>query len=365
MSARETGKLVYLTSPNEVEIREYDVPEADPGGIVTEVEQANVCGSELHIWKGHHPELKELILGHEVLCRISDLGEGVTTDNAGEPVSEGDLVVPTYFAACGECDYCSEGDFVLCDESLSNWLKSPDEWPHFHGTFATHYYIQPDQHFYKVPEDIDPGVAAAANCALTQVIYGMDVIGIEYDDWVVIQGGGGLGLQAIAVAAERGANTILVEGVDSRISLGERFGADHVVDFREYDTVESRAERIQELTDWDGADVAIEVAGTPQAFAEGIHLLRKGGRYLEIGNITPGRTADVDPGLITRKSLNIEGTVKYQPWYLKKALEFLVKNGEKYPFEDLIDTEYRLEDVQEALEESDDRNVTRATLLPQ
>lgn len=359
-----TGTLIYLDEPETVQTREYEVPSPEPGALVTEVERANVCGSELHIWRGHHPEVKEGVLGHEVLCRVSELGEGVETDYADEPIEEGDLIAPVYYITCQKCSSCLVGDFHLCQNAYRYWAKSPEEPPHFHGTFATHYYVHPDQYFYKVPEGVDPGIAAGANCALSQVMFGLDETGIKYGDTVVIQGAGGLGLNAIAVATERGAETIIIEGVDGRIQRAEEFGVDHTIDFREYDTVEARAERVHELTDGVGADVGVEVAGVPEAFAEGIHLLRDGGRYLEMGNVNPGHSADFDPGTLTRKAIDITAVVRYDPWYLRKALDFLADNSEKYPYADLIDAEFALTDVEEALAKSDSREVTRATLLP-
>ena len=53
--AASAGTLIYLAEPERVERREYEVPDPEPGGLVAEVERANVCGSELHIWRGHHP----------------------------------------------------------------------------------------------------------------------------------------------------------------------------------------------------------------------------------------------------------------------------------------------------------------------
>lgn len=359
-----TGRLAYLRDEQSVEIREYPVPDPEPGALVTEIVQANVCGSELHIWKGIHPVLDRMVLGHEALCRVTDVGDGVETDYAGAPIEEGDLIAPTYFVACGKCEYCGRGEFRSCENALQHWLKHPDEFPHFHGTFATHYYVHPEQHFYKVPENIPDGVAAAANCALTQVLFGLDEVGLSYGETVVIQGGGGLGQNAIAVANEYGAETILVEGVDDRIERARSFGVDHVVDFREYDTVEARGERVAELTDGRGADVGVEVAGVPDAFAEGPHLLRDGARYLEIGNITPGRTAEIDPALFTRKNIEVTPTMRYDPWYLKRGLEFLSRTVEKYPYGDLIDAEFDLVDAQTALERSDAREITRASLVP-
>ncbi len=364
MGDRPTGKLAYLSEPENVEIKEYEVPEPEPGAVLTEVEQANVCGSELHIWRGHHPEVKDGVLGHEVLCRVKELGEGVETDYAGDPIEEGDLVAPAYYITCQRCPSCQQGQFNLCERAYENWSKPPEEPPHFHGTFATHYFIHPQQYFYKVPEGLDPSIAAGANCALSQMLYGIDKVGIEYDDTVVVQGAGGLGLNTIAIAQERGAETIVIEGIDGRIDRAREFGADHVIDFREYGTVDERAERVRELTDGVGADVGVEVAGVPDAFSEGIHLLRDGGRYLEIGNVSPGKLTEFDPGSLTRKALTIESAVRYQPWYLKRALRFLERNVDKYPYEDLIDAHFDLMDVDDALAESDTRGVTRAALNP-
>jgi threonine dehydrogenase-like Zn-dependent dehydrogenase len=364
MPSGDTGRLVYLAEPERIEMREYEVPAPGPGAVLTRIERANVCGSELHIWRGHHPEVKNGVLGHEALCRVDELGEGVETDYAGEPVEEGDVVAPAYFITCRRCPPCQEGQFHLCENAYRNWSKGPEEPPHFHGTFASHYFIHPDQYFYKVPEGLDPGIAAGANCALSQVIFGMDKVGVGYGETVIVQGAGGLGLNAIAYGNERGAETIVVEGVDGRIDRAREFGVDHVVDFREHDTVEARAERVRELTDGTGADVGVEMAGVPDAFSEGIELIRTGGRYLEIGNVSPGHTTEFDPGLLTRKSIDIVPVVRYDPWYLKRALEFLAENAGTYPYADLIDAEFDLVDVEEALAKSDSREVTRATLLP-
>ena len=359
-----TGTIVYLDEPGSIRFLEFPVPDPEPGAVLTEVERANVCGSELHIYRGFHPEVREGALGHEALCRVAELGEGVETDYADEPIEEGDLIAPAYFITCQRCRPCQRGQFNLCENAYRHWSKPPQEPPHFHGTFGTHYYVHPQQYFYKVPDGLDPNVAAGANCALSQVLFGIERVGVDEGETVVVQGAGGLGLNSIAVAKERGADVIVVEGVDGRLERAEVFGADHTIDFREYDSVETRAERVRELTDGDGADVGIEVAGTPAAFAEGIHLVRPGGRYLEIGNVNPGHTTEFDPGTLTRRAVTIYPAIRYDPWYLRKALTFLEEHAAEYPYDVLIDAEFDLRDVEEALHRSEDRDLTRATLLP-
>lgn len=363
MATDDTGQLAYLRGAKDVELRDHPVPEAEPGAVVGEVVRANVCGSELHIWGGHHI-LNECVLGHEVVCRIADLGDGVETDYAEESVEVGDVIAPVYYLTCQMCPNCREGEFYLCQNAFDYWVRDSEEWPHFHGTMGTHYYIHPEQYFYKVPDGLNPSVAAAANCALSQVMFGIDRVDIDHDDTVVIQGAGGLGINATAVASVMGAETIVVDGVDRRLERAEAFGADHTVDLREYDSVEARVECVRGLTDGVGADVGIEVAGVPEAFAEGPQLLRDGGRFLELGNVTPGPTVELDPGALNRASVDITTAVHYDPWYLRKALLFLDRHADKFPYDDLLDATFGLSQVDDALEASAAREVTRATIDP-
>src|ERR1700687_1469929 len=107
----ERGQLIYLRGPKQLEVMEFPVPSPTPGGIIAQVVRANVCGSELHIWKGHHPTIKQAVLGHEMLGRVSALGAGVEADFAGIPLQLGDRIVTTYFACCRKCRGCRLGNF--------------------------------------------------------------------------------------------------------------------------------------------------------------------------------------------------------------------------------------------------------------
>ncbi len=361
----DSGKLAYLKGANKIEFREYDVPSPETGAVLTEVEFANVCGSDVHTWKGKHPSRKSGMMGHEGVCRIVELGEGVETDYAGNPVEEDDLIAPVYFKTCQCCQPCRNGHFHGCVEGTARTVGSSDKWPHFTGTFATHYYIEPNQYFYKIPEGLDPKIAATANCALSQVMFGIDEVGIERSDTVVIQGAGGLGLSAIAVINEIGAESIVIEGRENRIENARAFHADHVIDFTELETVEERANQVAELTGGAGADVAIEVTGVPDAFAEGPHLLGTRGRYLEMGNVSPGYTTAFDPALLTRNSLDIVSRARYDPWFLRRALAFLEETRDTYPYETLLDQKFTLDELEQALEQSEERNVGRAVLTPE
>jgi threonine dehydrogenase-like Zn-dependent dehydrogenase len=359
------GTVAVLVAPREVELREYEVVPPEAGEILMEILRANVCGSELHIWRGHHPTVKMgSVLGHEMLGRVHSVGRGVDTDYAGQPLRPGDRVACAYFITCRKCSACQAGRFNLCENCYRFWSRPAEAPPHFHGAFGTHYYIHPDQYVYKVPESVPDASAASANCALSELLFALDQAGVSAGEQVVVQGVGGLGLCALAVAKERGARTIAIDGIPRRLDQARRFGADAVVDMREDDTPSRRASRVQELTGGTGADVAVEVTGVPAAFSEAVLLVRPGGRVVELGNISPGHTTPFDPGLLTRRSVQVLPAIRYHPWYLKRALDFLETTRGRYPFEALLDAEYPLEDVGKALEDSDQRKVTRASLIP-
>src|SRR5439155_13067199 len=106
-----------------------------------------------------------------------------------------------------------------------------DEFPHFHGPYAEYYYLRPNHFVFKVPDDLSDALVAPANCALSEVIYGWQQAGLRFGDTVAIQGAGGLGLNAAAVAKDMGAGRVIViDRLAARLELARRFGADEVID---------------------------------------------------------------------------------------------------------------------------------------
>ncbi|KKM10014.1 zinc-binding alcohol dehydrogenase [Clostridiales bacterium PH28_bin88] len=360
------GRVAALVGPRQVEIKEFDLPEAKPGAVLTKIRRSNLCGSELHIWNHFHPLIKYGVLGHEMVAEIFELGEGVSTDYAGNPVQVGDRVVAPYYLTCQKCANCLRGDFNLCLNAYTYWKQPPENPPHFTGTFATHYYIHPNQYFYKVPDSVPDNIVAGANCGLSQVIFGLNKANLKNGETLVIQGAGGLGLYATAVAKEKGAKVIIIDSVEQRLEVAKRFGADCAINMKNYASMEARVQEVQRMTSGQGGDVVLEVAGVPAAFVEGLNMVRPAGRYVSIGNVNVSKEFEVSmsPGLITRKSCQVIGVVRYNPWYLYEALKFLERNHTQYPFGDLTDKEYSLDEVQIALEKAEAREVTRPVIVP-
>lgn len=355
-----TGRLTFMTEPGRIELREYELPRLAPGQLLIEIQAAGICGSEVHMFCGRHP-LRSLALGHEFVGRVVDASPR-PQDSAGEPIADGDLVTATYTESCLRCPACSRGEFNLCVNGYTKMISNSAEPPHFVGGLATHYVISPLQWVYKVPAALSATVAASANCAVAQVACAIERGAPAPGERVVIQGAGGLGLYATAMAKERGARVVVIDGVESRLRTAARFGADEVISIERLASVEQRREAVHELTGG-GADLAFDFAGTPAAVAEGVALVRPGGRYLEIGSVLPGVSVDLDLGHLTRSGIPVIPVIRYLPRHLRQALGFLERNLGRLPLEELVDGRYPLEEVEAALEDAVERRVNRAAIV--
>jgi threonine dehydrogenase-like Zn-dependent dehydrogenase len=190
-------------------------------------------------------------------------------------------------------------------------------------------------------------------------------------DTVVIQGAGGLGINASAAAKDKGAGQVIViDGLSNRLELATQCGADQTININEYITPESRIERVIELTEGRGADVVLEVVGYPQVVTEGLGMLRKGGTFVEIGNIGANSNVTIDLSKLLWGSTRIIPSVNYDPVYLPIALDFLVRTKDKYPLTKSVSHKFPLEDVSKAFEQAEwagkskETAITRAMLIP-
>lgn len=352
------------------EIREYPVPDPGPGEVLIRVTTANVCGSDLHFWRADIDLAKlgmtdPTILGHEMCGRVDKLGEGRARDSAGQPLAEGDRVVYRYFSPCGSCRACMRGMSAACGANTIFQMRSAEQAPHFVGGYAEYYLAGARQSIFKVPDSLPDQLVAGANCALAQVIQGFERADLRLGETVAVQGAGGLGVYAAAVAKQMGAsNVIVVDAVAERLSLAREFGADATVDITEFPDPGLRAGRVRELNGGQGTDMAIELVGFPDAFGEGIGLIGQGGRYVEIGNISPGLTLTFDPAFVTLGNKTVIGCAFYEATALQKAIAFLEATRDRVPFEKLLGTTYPLDAINDAFADADARRVARASITP-
>jgi threonine dehydrogenase-like Zn-dependent dehydrogenase len=235
--------------------------------------------------------------------------------------------------------------------------------PHFVGGFGDFYVIPAGAVVVTVPDNLSDDLVAGVNCALSQVIYGFDRADLQFGETVAIQGAGGLGLYATAVAKARGADRVVViDAVEDRLKLAATFGADETISTLEVPDPGQRAKLVRQLTGGYGADVVAELAGDPAVVPEGIKMLAQGGRYLEIGNIKLGKTYAADPSRLVMANKSIIGVCLYEPSTVGRALRFLASSDA--PFDQLAQTEFSLADINEAFVAAERREVVRASIVP-
>ena len=136
-----TAKAALFFGPGKLfEIREVPILEVEAEGVLIRVTHANVCGSDLHFWRGDAPlRLPDdgWIFGHEMTGRVAKLGSKIKTDSLGRPLKEGDRVAYTYFYPCGRCYACLNKEPAGCPNKIERPL-GPGAFPHLHGAFAGH-----------------------------------------------------------------------------------------------------------------------------------------------------------------------------------------------------------------------------------
>ena len=126
------AKAAIFNGPREpIEIKEYELPEVEEKGALIKVSLANICGSDLHMWRGEAFSPKGAVMGHEMTGKIAKLGSGISKDATGKPLKEGDRVVYPYFRPCGTCRPCQQGRRTACQSTLEYPMTPADVPPHF------------------------------------------------------------------------------------------------------------------------------------------------------------------------------------------------------------------------------------------
>ena len=355
------GRAAVMVEANApFEIREYPLPPAAEGTILVRVLCCTICRSDYHTFSGKRSGPTPLILGHEIVGEIVELGKGVVYDMNDLPLAVGDRITWTLTANCGRCYYCLAAELPMkCIKLFKYGHDSCAEPPHFLGGFAEYCLIQPGTAVIKVPGHLSDEVAAPANCALATVMACWDTASLKQGESVLIQGAGGLGCYAAAVARSSGCTRVIVADVSAkRLEFARLFGATDTIEVpgpkqpaaADANTAISLVGRVRELTKGRGTDCALEVTGSPETVLEGLQCLRKGGRYIEAGCSFPEARIELDLSVILWNRITFTGVHNYHARHLKAAVDFLEAERERYPFDKIVTKSYPLEEIDRAME---------------
>ena len=357
-----TGRATDLVEPNRIETWEVEIADPEAGGALVKVVVGGVCGSDVHIMTGEAGIMPfPIILGHEGVGRVEKLGPGVTTDYAGIPVEDGDLVYWSPIALCHRCHSCTVLEETPCQNSQFFEHARKPNW----GSYADYAWLPNGLPFFKLPDGADPLAIAALGCALPTVLRGFDRCGpIRVGETVVVQGAGPVGLSAVLVAKLAGASEIIViDGVDERLETARKLGATATVSLK--NDAKMRRDEIYSRVGPLGPNVVVEAAGALQAFPEGVDLTGNHGRYIVLGLWGAIGTQAISPRDTTLKNLTIAGATFPKPKHYHGAMHLAARVQDQYPLAALISHRFSIEQATEALAAVKSGEAIKAVIDPE
>lgn len=267
-----TMKAVVFHGPNDIRVEQVPKPRPKAGEAVIRITATTICGTDVHIVKGEYPVRPGLILGHEPVGIIEELGDGV-----GDEYVIGQRVIVGAITPCGQCFYCLNGVHSQCHGPLGGWRFGNT----IDGAWAE-YLLVPDAraNLALVPHELsDEQVLMLPDIASTG-ISGAESGQVRTGDSVAIFAQGPIGLCATVGARLRGAALIIgVDPLAARREMARRFGAGVTLDPTAGDVVAE----IKRLTEGRGVDVAIEALGRQETFEFALRSVRPGGALSSLG----------------------------------------------------------------------------------
>jgi threonine dehydrogenase-like Zn-dependent dehydrogenase len=259
---------------NDIRVERVPRPRPAAGEAVIRVTLTTICGTDLHILRGEYPVRPGLVIGHEPVGVVEELGEGVTGYKTGDRVLVG-AITP-----CGQCRGCLSGHPSQCGhgdgyEAVGGWRFGNT----INGAQAEYLLVPYAQaNLAKIPDGLtDEQVVLLSDIASTG-FGGAESGEVRIGDAVVVFAQGPIGLCATAGAKLMGASLVIgVDGDDRRLAMARRMGADVVLDYRSTDVVAE----VMRMTG--GVDVAIEALGTQGTFESALRCLRPGGTLSSLG----------------------------------------------------------------------------------
>jgi threonine 3-dehydrogenase len=277
------------------------IPTISTNEVLIKIEMTAICGTDLHIYNwddwAQRTIKPPLVIGHEFVGRIIEIGAGVDNYQIGDRVSaEGHIT-------CGQCRNCRAGVRHLCTHTQGIGVNR-------NGAFAE-YIVVPAQNLWLIPDAIPSEIAAffdpfgnATHCALSFPVVGEDVL---------ITGAGPIGIIAAAICRHIGARHVVVTDVnDYRLQLAGKMGATHLVNVQREDLDTA----MQEQNIREGFDIGMEMSGNPQAFNDMLRHMYHGGKIALLG-ILPSNT-QINWDDVIFKGLTVKGIYgreMFETWY--------------------------------------------------
>lgn len=379
-------RSAVLTRPGKIEIREFDMPSLEQGGAIAKVRLAGICGTDKHSFRGESVQYKgtknetdlpfPIIQGHENVIEIVEISsEGAKNlEFDGRELKPGMRVTMCPDVTCGKCWYCKNmPSYPWCEKLQFSYgnMRSCDSGHHLYGGFSEYIYIEPGTRLYAVPDGLPDEVAVLTE--IMCVAYSLDkakefnsfsLEGFNFDDTIVIQGVGPLGLAHLIKARMMGAGKIIATDISTyRLDIARAFGADICLNAAET-TEKERIERVREETGGRGADIVCECVGKPMVVSEGLRMLRKAGMYLETGNFVDCGSIPINVHEICANALRVVGMVNHTHNSYRQMMDMMLRSLDRFPWPKFVSHVYPLGKTCEALYKSMTLDCMKVAIRP-
>ncbi|ABB14675.1 zinc-dependent alcohol dehydrogenase [Carboxydothermus hydrogenoformans] len=326
-------KAAVLMEPKKIIFKEVPVPELEKGKVLIKVEAVGICGSDMHLYLDGHIGAtvldKPLVLGHEIVGTVIEVGEGVNRELLGQRV----IVDPG--ENCGQCEHCRTGAYNLCSFSKFKGIPPVD------GGMAE-YITALATHVIPLPENLDSPTATLLE-PFSVGLQAVDVADFRAGAKIAVLGGGPVGVLTAIAAKIRGCGDLwLTELYERRIEIARKLGIEKVINVAQEDPLKT----IMEVTKKSGVDVVFETTGNPKAVEQALQIVKRGGTVVFLG-IGAGKVP-INIDQVTRTGLKLLGSFRYQ-YHFAGAVALVKKHN--LDFSPLVTNIYDFVDIPKALEE--------------
>lgn len=333
--------MVFEGQGKAMSLQEQVIPDLKAGEILVENRYTSICGSDLHTYCGLRQEKVPTVLGHEIVGEILSFSmDHQQTDYLGNKLAIGDRITWSIFASDQDSDLSKAG-MPQKGTGLFKYghaqITGDDA---LHGGLSTHCILKPGTAIIKISKDIPLPVAAIINCAVATVAGGLRLAGNLQDKIVLITGSGLLGMMCAAMCKKAGAKCIHVADINAqRLEQAHAFGAD-----KTYLLTDSSLQVPQ------GINVTFDMSGSPDAMEQGLSALSIGGTAVWIGAVFNTRKIQIDAESVIRRLITIKGLHNYNFEDFVYAVDFISKNHQGFPFDEVVSKEFSLTDTNEAFQ---------------
>ena len=362
-----SSAAAVMEGPGRVLVREFPIPDPEPGAIVIAMHLSGICGTDKHTFRGeskqyagtpHELDVEyPLICGHENVGTVAAVG-GPVLDWSGNILKEGDRVVPGANVPCGHCYYCLNSfPYYFCQnlEDYGNSLNL-NRPPGLFGGWSQYMYLLPGTPIFRVPDELPDEVAVITE--VMAVTHGVDtaltVLGLRGGSRsgfsVAVIGVGPLGLCHLVKSRLLGAGMVVaIDVLPGRLRRAAEFGVDLALDAMATDQVQ-RTEAILDATHGRGVDVALDCSGVPATFVEALGVVRTGGviveagAFVDMGPVQVNPNSDICTRNITILGIGGELATEYEP-----SMRLMAANLDRYPLTGITSHILPLDRAQEAL----------------